>query len=147
MIFRKFTVFFMLFGVSLFGPPAAAQQSECVLDSWETFLRAEPQTVVEYEEIETDAGVVYGIKYDALSGEYGKVYAFLLDGEKCFARAVTLGSYASTNAYATESGQLDAGERLYHLDLYLPGEHSTLGFFTDAPSYEEIRTQALEVLQ
>ncbi len=138
------TLLRILFTIMALAPLGAAAQvaapGECVMESWGGFLAPEPQTFQRREQIETDAGPVYAIEFGELKGEYAKVFLFLLDGENCFTKAVSFGSYALTNMLAEEG-------RIYHLDLYLPGEHVTLGFFDQPIPYEQAREMAIAALK
>src|SRR5512140_105488 len=44
-------------------------------------------------------------------------------------RWISLGSYPETNALAALHGEVRAGERVFHLDEYGPGEHQTFAFY------------------
>ena len=132
---------------SIFGQASAAKTQGCVMDSWGRFLAPEPQAATLVEEIKAENGVILAFKFDALAGEYAKVFIFLLDGETCFRRAVSFGSYAMTNTFAVESGDAGPDGRLYHGDLYEPESHSTLGLYDARPTYEEARKIALGILK
>ena len=54
---------------------------------------------------------------------------------------LSLGSYAATNQYMHERGELQPNERAFHLDEYHPdGRHHTRAFFKNEPPYEAVKT-------
>ncbi len=132
---------------SVLGQMAAAEPQGCVMDSWGAYLSAEPQEPTSIEHIETENGTIFAFKFDAIAGDYGKVFLFLLDNGECFTRAVSFGSYEATNAYSVEAGDTGPDGRLYHGDLYEPQSHTTLGFFKTRPTYEMARKIALGALK
>ena len=77
-------------------------------------------------------------------------YSFdLLDeaGQRVVAR-YTLGSYAQTNALALETGQIQPGQRLFHLDGYKPGGvHESYGFMVGEPGYDQVKEAVTRILQ
>jgi tetratricopeptide (TPR) repeat protein len=93
---------------------------------------------------------VMALEFFDLEGETPIRYSFdLLDdsGQRVVAR-YTLGSYAATNAIALESGQIQAGQRLFHLDGYKPGGvHETYGFMVGEPGYDEVKAAVTQILQ
>lgn len=126
---------------------ATARAQGCVMDSWGAFLDAGPQRYKKVEDIETKNGTILAFEFDRISGSYGKVFLFLLEGDRCFLRAVSFGSYASTNDYAAAAGDVGPDGRLYHSDLYEPDAHSTLGFSERRPTYKSARKEALKALE
>lgn len=132
---------------SVMGHAAAAEQAGCVMPDWGMYLEASPQEPTLVEEIKTESGVILAFRFDRLAGEYAKIFLFLLDGETCFRRAVSFGSYGFTNTYAQEKGDVGPDGRLYHGDLYEPGSHATLGFFKIPPTYEAARKIAISTLE
>lgn len=142
-----------LFGHAAVAEPAPLSQTlvpattACVMDVWGKILAPEPQVATLVEKIETEKGVILAFEFDALVGEYAKVFIFLLDGETCFTRAVSFGSYAMTNTFAVETGDAGPDGRLYHGDIYEPEAHSTLEFSKLRPTYQQARKTALEVLK
>lgn len=119
----------------------AAFAKECPAFGWNGFLDPGPQTYEVVERIHAGESTIVVIKFDELTGEYAKVYLFFEFLGECPRRAVSLGSYATTNLFAAD------GERVYHLDLYEVGSHTTLDFFSEIPPFEEINERALEVLK
>ena len=60
---------------------------------------------------------------------------------------VSLGSYDTTTEFAQAAGNLEADERLFHLDGYSPnGSHFTYGFFNPKPAYDVVKELALDAL-
>ncbi len=129
------------------GQMAVAEPQGCVMDSWGAYLSPDPQEPTSIEKIETENGTILAFKFDAIAGDYGKVFLFLLDNGDCFTRAVSFGSYEATNTYAVETGGAGPDGRLYHGDLYEPESHKTLGFFKARPTYEMARKIALTALK
>jgi tetratricopeptide (TPR) repeat protein len=63
-------------------------------------------------------------------------------------RLVSVGSYDLTTVMAVATGDIEEGERMYHLDEYLDGgAHRTYGFFTEKPDYDRIKASALQILE
>jgi tetratricopeptide (TPR) repeat protein len=83
-----------------------------------------------------------------LKGPMAVRYAFNVinaDG-KTVEKRISLGSYLETTAIARELGQIKDGERMFHLDVYTPAGHETLGMFTKEPTYEETRDRVKQYL-
>jgi hypothetical protein len=92
---------------------------------------------------------IMAFEFFDLEGETPIRYSFdQLDaaGQRVLAR-YTLGSYATTNALALETGQIQPGERLFHLDGYKPGKHETYGFMVGEPGYDEVKAAVVQILQ
>jgi hypothetical protein len=132
---------------SVMGQMAAAEPQGCVMDSWGAYLNAGPQEYETVELINTENGDILALKFGDITGDYGKVFLFLLDNGDCFTRAVSFGSYEATNAYAVEAGDTGPDGRLYHGDMYAPDSHKTLGFFKTPPTYELAREVAIATLK
>jgi tetratricopeptide (TPR) repeat protein len=85
-----------------------------------------------------------------LEGDWPIRYSFdVLDssGQRVAAR-YTLGAYKTTNAYARDAGQIQPGQRMFHLDGYKPGGvHETYGFFVGEPDYDTVKSAILQILQ
>jgi hypothetical protein len=123
-------------------PLAAMAEARCATDRWGRFLNPEPQTYEIREVISDDpAATIVSFVFGELQGDYAKVWLFTRFEGDCMTNAVSLGSYA----YLLDPAQPDA-PRTYHLDLYAPDTHATLGFYDTKPGYEEIRAAAVEVL-
>ncbi len=133
--------------VTVLGQMAAAEPQGCVMDSWGAYLDSGTQEYETVELIDTENGDILALKFGEITGDYGKVFLFLLDNGDCFTRAVSFGSYEATNAYAVETGGAGPDGRLYHGDLYDPGSHTTLGFFKTRPTYEIARKVAVTALK
>ena len=93
---------------------------------------------------------VMAFEFFDLEGETPVRYGFdLLDeaGQRVVAR-YTVGSYSATNALALETGQIQPGQRLFHLDGYKPGGlHETYGFMVGEPDYDQAKAAVTQVLQ
>jgi hypothetical protein len=57
------------------------------------------------------------------------------------------GRRGGTTAIARELHEIPKEARLYHLDRYDKGVHSTLGFFEEQPSYEVVRKAVVDALE
>lgn len=141
----------------LAGAPAAAQEAAqeegaarpggCVIEQWPAFLAPGPQSHQLRETLETDAGQIHAIEFGKLEGEYAKLYLFFLVHEGCERKVFSVGSYGYVNDFARERGEIGGDGRVYHLDLYTPEKHRTLGMRYDRPGYEEMRERALNALR
>lgn len=60
---------------------------------------------------------------------------------------LSLGSYEATTQFARESGQIKAGERLYHLDQYLPRGHATFAMVAGLPAYGDVKQWVREIVE
>lgn len=93
---------------------------------------------------------VFAYEHFALTGERALRYNFLVfsPGKNAPDFRVSLGSYKNTNDIARELGDLEPGQRLFHLDGYYENgrEHKTFGFFTTEPAYDTVRQQVLRIL-
>ncbi len=147
----RFASLKLLLMLGLLAGPVAAQVSStqippnpariCVSQTWARFLTPAPQNPIARETIETEAGMVRVFEFDALKGEFAKLYIFVLFGETCATKAYVIGSYSFTANSGPE------GTRVFHADLYTPQAHFTMGFFDGPPAYADIRGDALEALQ
>ena len=74
--------------------------------------------------------------FGEMVGEFPKVVTFMeLNDQECITRVISLGSYAYLNSSESE-------DRIFHLDLYEPGQHSTLDFYEGQPDLEQIAERA-----
>lgn len=90
---------------------------------------------------------VYAYEHFALVGPRAKRYSFFV-GKGSGRYTISLGSYATTNAIARETGRRAPGQRRFHLDGYYPGgTHRTLGFFNGEPSYDAIRKRVIAIVK
>ena len=141
-------------GLALAGAlavPAAAQAQErpegCVIEQWPAYLAPGPQEHRVRETLETDAGEIHAIEFGALEGEYAKLYLFFLVHEGCERKVLSVGSYNYVTDFARERGEIGAGERVYHVDLFTPGKQDRLEIHYDRPGYREMREMALNLLR
>lgn len=131
--------------------PAAGQEGArpegCVIEQWPAFLAPGPQEHQVREKLATDAGEIYAIEFGALEGEYAKLWLFFLVQGGCERKVFSVGSYGYMTDFARERGEIGAGERVYHLDLYGPETHDTLELRYERPGYAEMRERALNLLR
>ena len=118
--------------------PLRGRNSECIEDEWRDVLAFAPQIALEKERIDVANAEVIAYTFDALVGEYAKVYLFLRDNGKCVDGAFGVGSYRAANA--------NASVPVYHLDLYGSGSQSTLDLGKTKPDYDSARQIALRYL-
>lgn len=59
----------------------------------------------------------------------------------------SLGSSEDTTKIAQEVGDIKASDRLFHLDEYRPGKHTTFGFYKAKPSYDAVRAEVVAALE
>jgi tetratricopeptide (TPR) repeat protein len=93
---------------------------------------------------------VQAFEHFDLVGEMAVRYTFYIfhKGEQKPAFTLSLGSYAATNEYMRERGELQPHERLFHLDEYRPnGQHRTRGFFKNEPPYDVVKTAVVDILR
>ena len=113
-----------------------AQEAECPALGWGRFLHPGPQSYAVTEVVATAEGTrMVGITFGALEGEYAKLFLFLHMEGDCYLEAVSHGSYA----YLVDG---ETGARSYHLDLYSPGMHATLGMSKEPLDYATARALA-----
>lgn len=116
----------------------------CEPFGWAQFTDPGPQT---YEKVETvtleNGDEIRMFRFGEPAGDYAKIYIFIRFHHDCVLKAVSLGSYAATNAFSAETG----GGPVFHLDLYDGEMHATLGMFDAPPPYEEARAEALKALE
>lgn len=135
MFARMIIVLFAL----MMGIAASAEEQNCTPLGWDRFLLPGPQEFEVREDIEPEDGVLIRVlEFGELKGDYAKVFLFLRFDGRCISRAMSLGSYAATNALS------EPGTRTYHLDLYEPGQHATLGFYNGVPTYEFLLSKLVE---
>jgi tetratricopeptide (TPR) repeat protein len=94
---------------------------------------------------------VSALEYFELEGERAVRYVFHVMDSKTGKSTLrySLGSYATTNAIARESGSIKKGQRLYHMDCYdRDGNHWTLGMYTDPKqiTYDAMRKRLIAAL-
>lgn len=87
-------------------------------------------------------------EYFKLVGKRAVKFSFLVlteSGDKIKYK-LSLGSYNSTTEISRELGEIGKNERLYHLDGYYPGKHSTFGFFKGEPKYNLIKNNVIKII-
>jgi len=62
---------------------------------------------------------------------------------------LSLGSYDTTNAiwHETTKPRPKDSDRLFHLDGYYDWGHATYGMYFPEPSYDDVRTAVIEILE
>ncbi|MCB1332479.1 MAG: hypothetical protein KDK26_02260 [Roseivivax sp.] len=126
----------------------AARAQDCAPLPWGRFLSPGPQEfqVVNLHRVR-DGAAIYEVHFGALAGDYAKLYLFAeYDAAGCLLRALSVGSYTATAGLDAQAGDGDDG-RLYHIDLYEPGSHSTLGMQRGKPKLDAVRALALDVFK
>jgi hypothetical protein len=96
------------------------------------------------------APAVQALENFEFGGDMAVRYTFYIfrPGEERPSYSISLGSYAATNEYMRERGQLQADERLFHLDEYRPGgAHRSLGFYKGEPPYDVVKKAVQDVLR
>ena len=143
MWFNRTVAIAMLAAGVLTGGPARGE-GKCVL-GW-PMLKPEPQTVEAVETLDLPTNI-HAYRFGPFAGEFAKLYAFFLDGGDCYVKAVVAGSYEDTTRFARESGDIAPRARLYHLDVYDPDRHATIGFSKEPYTFQQVREAALEHLK
>ncbi len=139
--------------LNMFSFTASAQQSGygdvqfCQMKSWMKFLNPGPQSVKKAEKYNLGNKVIQSYKFDKIKGGTAKLFLFAEVADGCFVRVVSLGSYEATTQISREMGDIKKTQRLYHMDLYAPNSHSTLGFFKKPLSYEAAKDIANKSLK
>lgn len=101
-------------------------------------LAAEPRYCLEQFRVGDLAVFAYEIFEPA--GKMAVFYQFIVGQPRgMILGEYSLGSYDFTTNSAREAGRLGPDERYYHLDRYDPAGHTTFGFYTTLPSYDEVR--------
>ncbi|MDQ7071659.1 MAG: hypothetical protein Q9M48_13150 [Rhodobacterales bacterium] len=124
---------------------AQAGPESCVLERWGYVLDPYEQDISAIETIETDAGVVRIFEYGALSGDYAKLYIFLLEGTTCFSRAVVVGSFTEVNARLKPAERGPEG-RFFHMGIFTAQRYENLAYFKVRPAFDDMREAALGLL-
>lgn len=108
---------------------------------------------LEYRRDQFVAGgeMVIAFEHFELKGERALRYVFRVIDEtgKREKYRISLGSYKETNDIwrETTKPRPKKGERLFHLDGYYERGHATYGMYSREPSYDEIRTAVIEILE
>lgn len=124
---------------------------ESIYEIWESGADAELRQQAFYirEQLETEIGRLFVLEYFELIGPRPRKYVFNLQNPETeeIVFVVSLGSYDTTTEFAQAAGNLEADERLFHLDGYSPnGSHFTYGFFNPMPAYDVVKELALDAL-
>jgi hypothetical protein len=81
------------------------------------------------------------------AGEMREFYQFLVgQPDGTMIGRYSLGSYDATTEVLRETGKIGPEERIYHLDWYDPRGHTTYGFFSRLPSYDETRARVVAAM-
>jgi tetratricopeptide (TPR) repeat protein len=108
---------------------------------------------VEYcrDQFEAGGERVMAFEYFELKGDRALRYVFsVIDESKQEEKyRLSLGSYDTTNAiwHETTKPRPKKTDRLFHLDGYYDWGHATYGMYFPEPSYDEVRTAVIEVLE
>ena len=93
---------------------------------------------------------VQAFEHFELVGEMAIRHTFYIfqPGEQKPSYTLSLGSYAATNQYMQQRGELQPNERLFHLDEYRPnGQHRAWRFFKNEPPYEVVKATVMDILR
>lgn len=108
---------------------------------------------VEYcrDQFEAGGERVMAFEHFELRGDRAVRYVFSIvdESEHQAKYRISLGSYDSTNAYwhETTKPRPKDSDRLFHLDGYYDWGHATYGMYFPEPSYDDIRTAVIEILE
>lgn len=108
---------------------------------------------VEYcrDQFEAAGEKVMAFEYFELKGKRAVRYVFsIIDESKQEEKyRLSLGSYDLTNAiwHETTKPRPKDTDRLFHLDGYYDWGHATYGMYFPEPSYDEVRTAVIEILE
>jgi len=127
--------------------PAQQRPEGCVLEAWPAFLDPWGQSHGIREKIPTGAGEVIAVAFGPLSGEFAKVYMFMLVQGGCDRKIVTLASFDFVTDFARERGDIGAGDRIWHLDYFDAQTHNRVELYETEPGYAAARARALELLR
>jgi len=139
-----------LAAVLLAVPGAADAQTRpkgCVIESWPDYLSPGLQTHGVREKLATGSGEIVAVEFGPLTGDYGKLWLFLLVRQGCERKVLSVGSFEYLTEIARQNGDVGANERRYHVDLFDAETHQVLEYRTSPPAYEEMREIALSVLK
>lgn len=108
-------------------------------------LTAEPQYCIEQFRVGDQPVVAYEVFEPA--GKMRVFFVFLVgQPDGTMMGRYSLGSYDFTTDVARAQGRVGPGERYYHLDWYSGALHSTEGFYTVLPSYDQVRANVVAAL-
>lgn len=120
---------------------------------WKSAKPAEFKEQFQYcrDQFEVKGQKVMAFEHFELKGDRALRYVFSIlnkteDGEEF---RISLGSYSFTNAVwrQTKKPPPKEGERLFHLDGYFKAGHATYGMYFPEPSYDEVRSKVIEILE
>jgi hypothetical protein len=125
------------------------REREALYEFWRTSSDQEIRKVERFcrEQFAVNERKVFAFEYFDPQGDTPVYYRFSItdqNGDEDF--YISLGSYQSINEISWELGELARDQRLYHLDRYDQGMHSTLQFYEGKPSYDAVRTDVLGAL-
>ncbi len=108
---------------------------------------------VEYcrDQFEAGGERVMAFEHFELKGDRAVRYVFsIIDESKQEEKyRLSLGSYDTTNAiwHETTKPRPKDSDRLFHLDGYYDWGHATYGMYFPEPSYDDVRTAVIEILE
>ena len=129
-----------------------SERSE-LMDLWRKGSVQELSKQTEFcrDQFEAGGERVMAFEQFELKGDRALRYVFSIvndagNGEKY---RLSLGSYDVTNAIwrETTKPKPKPEERLFHLDGYYDWGHATYGMYSPEPSYDEVRTTVIEILE
>ena len=133
-------------------PARDAERTE-LFALWKSGQNAELKQQFEYcrDQFEVNGKKVMAFEHFELKGERALRYVFSIlneagDGEEF---RISLGSYEVTNSIwrETTKPKPKEGARLFHLDGYFKNGHATYGMYFPEPSYDEVRSQVIQILE
>jgi tetratricopeptide (TPR) repeat protein len=133
-------------------PERDAARAE-LFKKWQSGENAELSKQFEYcrEQFEVNKYKVMAFEYFELKGDRALRYVFSILNESGDDEdfRISLGSYELDNAIWRETTKPEPkpGERLFHLDGYFKWGHATYGMFAREPSYEEMRSSVVKILE
>jgi tetratricopeptide (TPR) repeat protein len=134
-------------------PERDAERAE-LFKMWKSGAAQELSKQVEYcrDQFEVNKFKVMAFEHFELKGDRALRYVFSILNESGDAEdfRISLGSYEMTNAIWRETTKPapKSGERLFHLDGYFKGGgHATYGMFAPEPSYDQMRTRVIQILE
>lgn len=133
-------------------PERDAERAE-LFGIWKSGNNPELSKQVEYcrEQFEVGKSKVMAFEHFELKGDRALRYVFSILKESGDAEdyRISLGSYDMTNAVwrETTKPKPKPGERLFHLDGYFEWGHATYGMFAPEPSYEQVRSSVVKILE
>ena len=93
-----------------------------------------------------DGKSIVAVEFYPLEGFYAKRFGFFLHNGACVEEAYIVGAFASVNQFTPVEDLPADAEIRFNQDLYTMTSHASLDVSTEAPSYEEARDLALELL-